>query len=138
MTRIGKTDPPLWMLLGLWVSTSKWRAPDWLPEQDRAILTDAMQGGWAFRCVSPRWDAIWQPYMGDLARIRVILLPGWGFGLSRDEAVAMSRARMAGAGLQPLEPDLLALRSAECKRQQAISPVWSGALSCNDNKKGRR
>lgn len=76
--------------------------------------------------------------MGDLARMRVILLPRWGFGLSRDEAVAMIRAKLAGADLQAPDADPLALQSAQRKCEYALSPVWLGALTRNDKKANRR
>jgi hypothetical protein len=138
MTDIGKTKLPLWMLLALWGSTSKWRTPDWVPTQDRAILSDAARGGWTLRRAAPRWDTIWQPCARDLARKKVILLPGWGFGMSRHERVALIRAKLAGAGLQAPDPDPLALQSAQRKCEYALSPVWLGALTRNDKKANRR
>ena len=136
MTDIEKTGPPLWMRLALWVTTARWHPPRGLPYPDRAILSAAARDGWWFRRAAPRWDALWRPYASDLARMRVVLLPGRGFGMNSDERMALSWLRLVEAGLRPGHTDPLTLQSAERKRRQALAPVWLKAATGESGRRG--
>ncbi|WP_333829761.1 hypothetical protein [Pararhodobacter sp.] len=139
MTGIAKTGPPLWMRLALWVSTARWHPPRGLSDADKAILFAAARDGWWFRRASPRWDAVWRPYACALARVRVVVLPGKGFGMSTYERMALSWLRLAQAGLRTGTTDPLTLQSAERKRRQSLAPVWlNNAAGENGRRGGRR
>lgn len=138
MTGIAKTGPPLWMRLALWVTTARWHPPRGLPDRDRVLLSDAARDGWRFRIASPRWDAIWRPCADDLAHMRLVLFPGRGFGMNSDERIALTRLRLAGAGLHTTAPDPQPLQSAERKRRLALAPVWLNAGAYDIGRKGGR